>query len=252
MEANGWIAYNNTDATTLTLTDKQTFSVSGKLNASGNCTLAFTEPSIPAGDSAVVSETSYNPTLCEATYAMGVTTPAEAISLGATPSMGANAANLAVPLNEYNNKVYYKTEYIDPFFITITSLAVNLSYNYSSSGVLGTHSTGGDGYHFAYDGWSGPAATFSGGINGGTTVFGSGYYQQTNTDFATYMDLAFGFPVCGLSTTAVFTENQTVADAAGLNGNSPPAPSGGNLDTVGGACSSLVHFGSEIGQGTIS
>jgi hypothetical protein len=252
--ANGWIDYNNTPATTMALTGKQTFSESGSFNAADNCEISFTQPSIPAGDSAVVDETSYNPTLCEATYAMGLTTPSEATSLGATPIADANPATISpIPLNEYNNKVYYKTEYIDPVDITITSLATNLSYNYSSAGVMGSVGVTGDGYHFAYDGWSGAAATFTSGDNGGTTAYATGYYQQTNTDFATFMDsISGGLPVCGLTTTAVFTENQTVGDSASKNGAAPPAPSGGNSDSATGACSSLVHFGAEIGQGTTS
>lgn len=252
MGANGWIQYNDTPATTMALTGKQTFSESGSIDAAGNCVIAFTQPSTPAGDSAVVDETSYNPTLCEATYAMGITTPSEAASLGATPISDASPATVT-PLNEYNNKVYYKTEYIDPFDITITSLAVNLSYNYSSAGVMGSIGVTGDGYHFAYDGWGGAAASFSYGDNGGTTAYASGYYQQTNTDFAEFMSLLYdGLPVCGLDTSATFTEDQTVADAAALNGAQPPPPSGGNSDSATGACSSLVHFGSEIGQGTTS
>lgn len=249
---NGWIDYNNTSATTMALTSKQTFTESGQVDANGNCTISTIEPSIPTGDSAVVSETSYNPTLCEATYVMGLTSPAEAISLGATPSSTLSAPIVLSPLTEYNNKVYYKTEYIDPLDITITSLAVNLSYNYSSTGVLGTSSTGGDGYHFAYDGWSGSAATFTDGINGGTTVIGTGYYRQQNIDFQLFMD-AIGFGLlCTGSLTATFTQNMQIADAAVKNGGTPPPASNANQDTATGGCSNLVHFGAEFGSGTTS
>lgn len=270
--SNGWIDYNNTEASLLPLNNAQTLNSTGTFDAGGNCNVVNPQPSIPYGTVAVVSETSYNPTLCKATFLQGEVTSQVASSIGITtgsamaPSPGApvspklksagagrtNKTGTITPLNEYNVQVFSKAEYVDPVDITITSLAENLSYNYdSATGIIGGNSAYPVGYHWAYDIWGGAAATSSITLNDGSLdVVANGYYQQTNVDFQAVVMLLLGplaYASCTeLGQTTVFTHDLFIGGAAG------PEIAYSNADSKSGGCANLTHWTAEYGTGSTS
>ncbi len=251
--ANGWTNYNDTLASLQALTDSQAIKSSGTIDSSGNCNLSNPEPPIPNGTIAIISETAYNPALCQATYLQGLITPTAASSLGITsgpqgnvgaPATGTNALTPGIvvsPLNEYNSQVFSKADYVDPPGITITSLAENLSFNYiEPSGVIGGNSAYPVGYHWYWDIWGGAAATSNISIHdSGLDVVANGYYQQTNVDFQMILLGLLG-PLAvasctDLGQTTVFTHDLFIGGAAG------PKIAYSNADSKSGGCANLTH-----------
>jgi hypothetical protein len=260
--ANGWTTYTGTEAALLPLTDPQTIETTGTIDSSGNCNIPHPQPAIPYGTVAVISETAYNPALCEATYLQGRITTSAASSLGiasavaspagtvAAPAAGAAVPAKVSPLNEYNSQVFSKAEYVDPVGITVTSLAENMSFNYSEpSGIIGGNSAYPVGYAWKYDIWGGANATSSIAIgDGGLDVVANGYYQHTNFDFQVIL-LALLGPIAVLACTqllqtTVFTHDLFIGGAAG------PEIAYSNEDSDSGGCANLTHWTAEYGSGS--
>lgn len=153
--------------------------------------------------------------------------------------------------NTTYESAYQKDAYIDPLDITITSLAQNMTWGYTSGYIAGNVSAYVVPYRFAYDGWSGGGPSSSVYKNGtATAAINLAYYQSVNTDFEQYLEDVLGpgaIAVCGFTIApAVFTENMA------LTGYANHSYSVNSDDTATGGCSDLVHRDSENGWGSTS
>jgi len=170
----GWIKYN--DISLPPMVSSSTVTVSGTLDANGNCHIDQTDSNTAGGLNRFEAETAYNPKLCEATYvegtidqatasALGISTSAPATlpagalaagpasvitslpslappntSLGNSPGSVSSPAALSSVAADYSGTTYKtassKDWYTDPVGITITSLAQNLTWSVDDSNGL--------------------------------------------------------------------------------------------------------------------
>jgi hypothetical protein len=144
----------------------------------------------------------------------------------------------------YYYQAFSKNSYVDPIGKVITALSLNLQIfpNTSLSPVGNVVD-----YEFP-DGWSGAAPTYSVLENGdNTTATELGYWQQSNTEFETVMNVLYpgiAFIACGLTfAPAVFTQN--IALSMSVNGQISTS----NADSKSGGCSGLVHLDTWSGWG---
>ncbi|WP_277440676.1 hypothetical protein [Streptomyces sp. SPB162] len=251
--SDGWITYTTTRASSLALTDVTTSTLTGTVAADGTCEFSATGTAAAGSAATYQEETAYNPTTCQEKILVGglsaaaetsLTDPADAANTVTTSSNSAEATPGSDPDwggFTYYKAAYTKTAWIDPVYITITSLTANLQWPlYGKGGYLYGRVNP---YEFRYDGWSNsgtPPISFH------TMSDNSGWYlleaeRFRNVDFEYYILAAFGvagWAACGFTTApAVFQHRVQVSGyrngARGWAWN----------DSKSGGCANLVHHG---------
>lgn len=259
----GWLQYTTTVASQLTLINPSTTTVSGTIESDGSCDIQSAGTATTMSGATFEEETQFNPQTCQEQILTGTLTAADLTTLAglsANPNVASDtvavsdsaaASASATPLTTYYQRAYVKTAWIDPFNITITSLADNLQWPLFGAG--GTLNARVNPYEFRYDGWSSTGAsrikfvTLPG--NTGWKVNEADHF--TNTDFASFVYVVFGpagWLACGapLTVTAHFNHNVTVY---GYRNNSRGWAWNDNKN---GACTDLVHHGGWDGFGWAS
>ena len=147
------------------------------------------------------------------------------------------------------NTSHTKGRWVDPVYITITSLSVNLQW--ASDGTSWVWATGyNQPYQFSWDGWTNsgtpPFTPYSSGTNG-NSVSSPGSEWFRNVDFEAVLLLTMGFAAyaaCGFNTDPAIFEHYRE-----MKGN----PDGGWVasanDAKTGGCSNLVHHDDDNGWG---
>ncbi len=172
------------------------------------------------------------------------------LAVPAPASQAATAPAVQAASSTTYKSAYQKDAYLDPFDITITSLAQNMTWGFNSSNQIVSASAYVVPYRFSWDGWGGGGPSSSVYKNGNyTAAINLAYYQSTNTDFENYvlaiLGLA-GLAACGFDTSpAVFTQNMALTGESGGYQVS-------SADSATGGCSDLVHRDSENGYGSTS
>jgi hypothetical protein len=286
----GWITYTKTKASTLPLIGAKTQTVVGAFDTDGNCEITTTGDSVSGAAATYTEDVAYNPTTCQAKIVVGglsaatvaslsdvqdVPNKAEATdsvaagpdtspdsgtgvddSIGGAPGdspdavQNASSANAAKAATRYAS-AYEKTSWIDPLYITITSLTTNLKWPLYGAG--GTLYGRNNPYKFRYDGWSSSGTppvkfkTLPG--NAGWSI--NAAEQFVNNDFAAFIYATMGMAgwlACGahLTTTAKFNHNVTT------KGYRSGSRGWAYSDKKSGACSNLVHHGQWNGSGWAS
>ena len=268
VEPDGWIDFTHTRQSAPPLTDSNVVTVSGSIDANGNCQVSNPTANVPLGVNVYESEVAFNPRLCEAKYLEGEISDGTAQTLGASPqpqqapAAGAAPAQAPVfgqaaprmvlppPCTTCTWSAYQKDAYLDPLDITITSLANNLTWTMTSNNEEVLSQAGNlVGYRFAYDGWSGYGPEQNDYKNAAyTQAIQTGYYYSQNTDFEHIMEAIFGpavIAVCGGGSPAVFVQDEQINGYWGgfFTGSS---------DSNTGGCSDLVHRDAESGWGSTS
>lgn len=263
MGPNGWIEYTDPVTSSLASAASRTQELSGTKNATGTCVFHASRELSPGTPAMFEVETAFNPSTCQERLVLGRATAATSSALNQPPSNGtgqsasttikasSSSAQTAVsPAYAGSASGYQKSEWIDPFGITITSIADDLywSYNGYSWTYASAHANS---YEFPYDGWSNsglPGIQFQ--YPGDGSIRYYEHEQFVNTDFEEYVLITFGLAglaACGFSTApAVFNLDPGVRGYG--NGNL----GGAYYDSVSGGCSDLVHHGSEFGYGYIT
>jgi len=265
----GWITYTRPLASRLSLKDVRVTTVAGRHDAAGGCVVGSSASestaAAPGSPASFQEEVAFNPRSCRERVLSGTLTAAGLSRLNAlrsgrsgAPVTASGRAQSARPpasrtadTTSYQS-AYTKTAWIDPLDITITSLANNLTWPLYGAG--GTLTETAYPYDFPYDGWSSSGVSFSPFYY--TSSYGGGWYisasdQFTNTDFATFVYVVFGFAgwaACGFPTTATAVFNHDVT----TYGYSSDARNRSWSDTANGACVDLVHHGEWDGFGTTS
>jgi hypothetical protein len=269
MDGQGWLHYNRTEAAGLALRDVSTITVVGTETSNHGC--AFKEAGIVyKGSLGIYTEQiALNPTLCQEKLLLGKMTPtslatlqaadeARGQSIGVNPAVSAAATRPGIAKSAISApaataaRAYEKTSYVDPAFLTITSLSANLTWY--GDGVNITSASYADvPYMFRYDGWrtignAGSAFTFR-----PTSVSINPHMQFLNSDFQRLLvAMASGNPLlaaavrfaCGPQQTAVFSLNEFI------QGNSNQGFNWGYADAASGGCSQLVHHNHYSGFGS--
>jgi hypothetical protein len=275
--SDGWISYTNGQATALGVTDSTVSTVSGTVDADGNCTFDNTYTGTAASPT-YQEEVGYNPTTCQDRILTGTITttaeaslvsPADTNTVAETPQTatdtGASSDSvsaLAPPYDTagtsqsdatdasttYYSSAHTKTSWIDPIDVTITSLTTNLRWPLYGAG--GSLTARNNAYKFKYDGWSTSGTPTPGisSVSGGWGTGGSETFK--NNDFEYYVIAVFGvagWAACGYSTaTAVFKHNVHVYGYRSGSYYSTWS------DTKSGGCSNLVHHRTSYGYGWTS
>lgn len=226
----------------------------GKVNRTGSCVIRQTNSEVPGQSPVFSEEVAYNPITCQAQYEVGHL-PAASTPSAPSHSTSAGTAMSAASSTIHKN-AYIKSAFLDPFDITINSLATNLSWyinnpvscvSFPSANIIP--------YKFAYDGWStsgvsqfGPWKSSPTGCS--NSVFLGGYDQFRNTDFEDVVVALLGidgYAACGFTgAAATFTYTDSIT------GTKTGSFSTASTDTKQGGCTDLVHRDSETGYGSTS
>lgn len=270
--ADGWLHYTETLTAADDLTGAVTTTVTGVKQADGTCAItdaggALAGPQSSADAVELEEETAFNPSTCQEQVTSGTLTQtgvqrlaqqepaatsgnslgAASASADASVAESAGVAPAAASTASYES-AYIKTSWVDPVFITITSLTDDLSW--PLYGAAGTLRAAAKPYEFKYDGWSSTGATLGPFVtrpnNSGWSVRATDKF--TNSDFATFIYSllgAVGWAACGFtfSVTAHFYHDVTVYGYRNDTRNRAWN------DKVDGACSNLVHHREASGFG---
>ena len=292
MDSDGWIHYNTTDVGTaaLPLDNASTVTLDGTLDSDGTCTFDQSGTVADGAAGTYFEQTAVNPTTCQEQVVEGSLTATAQSTLDAQdagtptgvddgtadPADGAgdapaldssgNPINQPGPIHDVTPMVmqpnssvtthaYEKTSYIDPVYLTITSLSANLGWTHNNN-VLSSASYKIVPYEFKYDGWSNsgtPHPGFSWG-SGNHSVGISAHEQFRNNDFEELLlsvsaaipgGPAAVFAACGFSVaTAVFNHTE------GIRGNGDGGYTWSYSDSTKGGCSDLVRHRHYTGFGS--
>lgn len=276
MDSSGWIHYNQPAAANLSLQGEQTVTIAGAVDSTGTCTFTEEGTSAPGSAATYTEEVAVNPGTCQQQLVQGGLTTGDEASLNAQSDSeasqdnpGAPASTLTqtpysdpLPLLKRNSvlsattsssQAYEKTSYIDPVWLTITSLSANLTWTHNGSTVPSA-SYRIVPYEFRYDGWSNtgtPHPPFSFASN---SVSVQANETFRNNDFEQMMiAVSAGFPggpayvyaACGFSvSTAVFNLRN------GIRGNANGTYTWSYNDSTSGGCSDLVRHRHWSGYGS--
>lgn len=268
-QPDGWLIYTNTIASTMTLINPKTTAVVGTQDADGTCHISGSGTAQIGSPGTFSEEVAFNPATCAEKILSGTLSLADsaklaALSSGNNPLSAISAsspaeaspkvkviASPAVTTATTYSSAHTKTAWIDPFYITITSLTANLQWPLYGAG--GTLTGRVNPYSFAWDGWSttGPSPISFIVLPGDVGWSMRETDGFTNNDFARYMYQILGpagWSSCGyqFTTTAHFYHDVTVYGYR--NGSRGQAWN----DTKDGACSNLVHHNDWEDYGWIS
>lgn len=262
MDGQGWIHFNATQSATVSLKNTVSKTQSGKRDAQGNCIFSDSGTTAAGASGTYQVEVAINPSICAEKLLAGVLTPAASKALNVTPATDTPVLSTTATANapavekSYATQVaaatssttaYEKTSYIDPLYITITSLSANLTWSHNGSSVPGA-SYRIVPYNFAYDGWSTSGTPRPGFTFAGNNVHITASEQFRNNDFELLLIAIFGpltIEHCGYSVaTAVFNHSEYIQGNAsgGFNWNYTDSTSGG--------CSNLVSHAHYSGFGS--
>ncbi|MFG3101015.1 hypothetical protein ACGFZL_10895 [Streptomyces sp. NPDC048182] len=262
--SDGWIYYNDVVGYALNLSGPTTVLQNGTKQSDGTCAFTATASGKDTDPDVYSEVAQYNPGTCQRKLLQGKLVSAEAAAKldqletgGTTPvhepmKLPAGVAKKGVksetPPNKPYIQAYDKAGYIDPLFIMITSLSVNLTYARGQGAILSNSvSAYAVPYAFKYDGWSRSGLKNTGiGITSSTVTVNPNE-TFTNTDFEKAMIAIFGpaaWAACGFDTSpAVFyLSPKVVGHASGTYDWS-------HQNHVKGGCSDLVHFHNWHGYG---
>jgi len=259
ISADGWITYGHLKASSLSLTNTRTNTVKESRNAAGQCVISG---KTDRGKKATYSEQiAFNPTTCESKVLTGDLTADEFNALVAksgaafpksekAPVAGHQSTGPAGqgkrPQDYYYDDAYTVSEWIDPLDITITEQAVDFEWPlYGEAGYL---YAGWPSYEFPYDGWATDGPYFD-----GFYYYSDGYGDEANSHFINNDFAAIIYALMGLSGwLACGAHTTTQADFyhdLGVDGYDDDTAYGWWNDSVGGACSNLVHHWAAVGYG---
>jgi hypothetical protein len=280
----GWLHYENVAADAADLSDKTTALLTGTKSADGTCTIGASG-TVPEGRLGYYSSTkAFNPQTCQEMVEGGflTTTSARQLHLSTSstdPSItadsnlptaadsvtaGASTNSISTPQTDATSttatvtrtsSAYTGSRWVDPLFIVITALTVDLKWQHSGSSVPSASYVVKP-YEFKYDGWSNsgtphPPFTFK---PGSVNVTASESF--VNTDFEQllrFIARLVGGPgaevaviaACGFDTSpAVFKHTESIT------GKADGSYSWSYQDTKKGGCSNLVHHDNYNGYGT--
>lgn len=274
--ADGWLNYTNTQASSLDLQNPTTTVVDGIPDPDGGCDFTDNISATATSTEDVYSEeVGYNPATCQDRVLTGTLTEADQTTLNQADSQVAANSSTTDPLNApltssqsaptdstgsgYTSlqsagstsygSAHINTQWIDPFFITITAMTNNLRWPLYGAG--GTVSGRVNPYEFPYDGWSSsgvkPSPLTIGSVTNGWQLKATDHF--TNRDFATFVYLSMGLSgwlACGAPTTnrADFYHGLTIT---GYRDNTYSTSHAG--DHKSGACANLVHHKTRVARG---
>jgi hypothetical protein len=239
--ADGWVTFTHaTDG--ISMKHATTLTVQGTKRSGGGCSFHETGATKAGSEGVYSTETAINPSTCAERVVR--------VPMARAPGASANVAAATTTTTAYT-----KTSYIDPFQITITSLAANLSWQHSGSSVPSA-SYNIYPYEFRYDGWSNtgtphPGFSFT---SGAVSIRASETFR--NNDFEELMialatltlgpaGAAYVIAACGFSVaTAVFNLSEYI------KGNSSGGFNWSYNDSTSGGCSDLVSHHHYSGFGT--
>jgi hypothetical protein len=267
IDSHGWVHYNNVAANSLRLANRKTVTISGKIDSAGTCSMTETGSASPDTAGAYSEEIAVNSSTCQEQLVVGTLTPADLASLNAqsngalvasgttisataarnaagaaaTPNTGVRPASIAPTTS---SGAYEKTAYIDPAYLTITSLSANLTWAHNGSRVPNA-SYRIVPYEFKYDGWSTsgtphPPFAFAAGkvsIQANETFRNNDFEALLLSVSAAFPGgPAYVFAACGFSiSTAVFNLRNYI------QGNANGSYNWSYNDTTSGGCSDLVR-----------
>jgi hypothetical protein len=288
----GWIYYNDVLADTAYLLKKTTKLITGRKSADGTCTVSASG-TVPVGSLGYYSETkAFNPQTCQEMVEGGFLTTMSARQLhlstsstdtgdpsatadsnlpteedsstadasatddqaGQQKSSDSTRASTTEAAATRTSKAYSGSRWVDPLYIVITALTVDLTWKHNGSSVPSASYVIKP-YEFPYDGWfnSGtphPPFTFK---PGSVNVTASEMF--VNTDFENLLlanaarfgpaAVAAVLAACRFDTSpAVFKHTESIT------GKADGSYSWSYNDSKKGGCSSLVHHDSYNGYGT--
>jgi hypothetical protein len=281
----GWLTYTNTLSARVQLTNAASRTVAGRRAPDGSCETSGSMVIRSGSASNFEEEVAFNPSTCAERIVTGTLDPSglamvNALTSGRTasatvtppgavrPPSAAHApagnparlstsakvstqskARLAATSFDY---AYTKTAWIDPFYITITSLTSNIQYPLWGSGQWVYYWP--VPYEFPLDGWSSSGVTDTFSYLYPADTYGwqaEAVDHFTNTDFATFIYSTMGLSgwlACGARFTVTAHFNHDVIVQGFANGNR----GAGWNDSVNGACANLVHHAAWSGWGTSS
>jgi hypothetical protein len=156
-------------AAKLGLTGLKTVTLAGKVGSNGSCSFTDSGKVAPGTPGSYSEDLAYNTSTCQEKVLTGNLTKAELgevnTAFGQAGASGTSSATLenssatslkagAVSPNFISQtSAYEKSAWIDPFFITITSMADDLTWDYTGSAWTWA-SASVHPYEFAYDGWT--------------------------------------------------------------------------------------------------
>lgn len=265
VDANGVLHYSHLPFASSKLT-----TLHGTRSPDGTCHFANTVSGVE-GQDIFSEEVSFDPVNCIQGTLSGVLTAAGAAVVQAMDSAASSAAtdatsaasglaasraiygssanqSQATASTTYSHYAHSKGRWVDPIYITITSLTANIGWNSTS-----THWTSAWGqnvaYKFPWDGWttSGtPPVVLQSGSGG--SVFSDASETFRNVDFELVLVATMGvtaYAACG------FNANPAVFDHyREIKGNPSGSWTASWNDSKTGGCSNLVHHSDDNGSGT--
>lgn len=267
----GWIEYGHLVTSSLVMSEKTSSTRRGVMDENGDCIYDVGQALAPAGASAVEEVVAANPKTCEERVVSGTVkvdstgTPSKIRRMstssgwiGCDDSLTSSVYQPAPP-EDHDYRVYWKTAWIDPVCVTITSLTANLRWKgVEPSEAVISDSSEFRPYNFAYDGWTNVQVATKHSLNGSNYAGFDGTQTKKNVDFELMLEglalaaLGPGGPVlvaaaCDGTDAAKFTHYSKIE---GFPDGS--AQSYGSSVSASGGCSNLVHSASWIGHGFTS
>ena len=164
VQPDGWVHYSKTLVDELDLNGKSTHLVNGRLGIDGTCTIGESG-TVEAGSLGHYSEPiASSMRTCQEIVVSGELTPSAIARLASAAAAGPKGlapmtgtairpmTSSVFPLATATSKAYTGSRWVDPAFIVITALTIDLSWQRSGSSVPSAGYTIKP-YEFAWDGW---------------------------------------------------------------------------------------------------
>jgi hypothetical protein len=266
VDADGWITYGNTLASSLSLVAPSTKTITGKVGGDGACIFSDSGALASGSFGTFEEEIAFNPLTCQQTLISGQLTSASLAMLNSQTQVDANlnapsrfaskrvgaAAKAATrhspsaaAATQYK-KDFTKSAYIDPLTITIASFTANLRW--PLAGAAGTPTGNFVPYHYYFGVWS---VSGTPPLNIYRIYNPNGYALQgaetiTNWEFSAVVAFLLGPPgvlLCAGLGPALFNFDETTY------GRNDGSGAYSTNHSKSGACTNLTHYAHWSGFG---